>query len=91
MEKTRKRMSGDERREQILTTACQLFAEYGYDNVSTKQLAAALGCSEALLYKHFPGKEDIMEALYQEWADAQRVPIVLSIIHNSALETLKKY
>ena len=37
------RMDAAARREQILNTACGLFYEYGYDGVTTKQLAEARG------------------------------------------------
>lgn len=58
---------GQARREAILDAACALFAKQGYDAVTTKELAAAVGCSEALLFRYFSSKEAIYEALYEEY------------------------
>lgn len=46
----------------ILKTSLELFASRGYDAVSVRDIAKAAGVSEAALYKHFKGKEDM--ALY---------------------------
>ena len=46
----------------ILKASLSLFATRGYDAVSVRDLAKAAGVSEAALYKHFKGKEEM--ALY---------------------------
>ncbi|GMA99961.1 TetR/AcrR family transcriptional regulator [Pelosinus sp. IPA-1] len=46
----------------ILKTSLELFAAKGYNAVSVRDIAKAAGVSEAALYKHFKGKEDM--ALY---------------------------
>ena len=53
-----------------------LVAASGLEKVTTKALAAAAGVSEALLYKHFPSKEELNAAIEQDCvlhatADAQ--------------------
>lgn len=54
------------RRQQILDTAARLFAERGFHGVSVHDIGAACGISGPALYKHFPGKDDILgEALTQ--------------------------
>ncbi len=40
-------------------------AEHGLESVTTKAMAAAAGVSEALLYKHFPSKNDIHAAIQE--------------------------
>ena len=62
---TGSRMSAEERRLSILHAAVPLFARFGFNGTTTKQIAEAAGVSEALLYRHFPGKE----ALYHELKD----------------------
>ena len=86
---SRNYMKNDDRRELILDTACRLFAERGYDLVTTKVLAAEAGCSEALLYRYFQSKDAIYEELFEEYEKAQREPVVIEMINDSALETLK--
>jgi AcrR family transcriptional regulator len=58
-----KRLSGEERRAEIIGTARRLFAEKGFHATTTRELAAAAGVSEALLFKHFPSKEALYAAM----------------------------
>jgi AcrR family transcriptional regulator len=48
------------RRDQILTTAAELFAQRGYHGVSVADLGAACGISGPALYKHFPSKQAML-------------------------------
>jgi AcrR family transcriptional regulator len=48
------------RRQQILDTAAELFAERGFHGVSVHDIGAACGISGPALYKHFAGKQDIL-------------------------------
>ena len=57
------RMSAEERRKSILTKAVPLFAKHGFNGTTTKQIAAAAGVSEALLYRYFPSKDSIYAEL----------------------------
>ena len=61
----RKRLTGDARRAAILAQAESLFAEDGF-GASTRALAARLGVTQAALYKHFPNKDSIIAALFDE-------------------------
>ena len=58
----RRRLSPDQRREQILVAAERLFAERPYVDVSTTELAAAAGVARGLLNHYFGDKR----ALYLE-------------------------
>jgi len=48
------------RREQIVSTAAELFASRGFHGVSVGDLGAACGVSGPALYKHFASKEAIL-------------------------------
>ncbi|MVZ61784.1 TetR/AcrR family transcriptional regulator [Sphingobacterium humi] len=48
------------RKERILQTAMQLFADKGYLDTSTKEIAASAGVSEALIFKHFGNKDALL-------------------------------
>ena len=50
-------------KERILQEALTLFAENGYDGTSVEQIAEKVGIKAPSLYKHFKGKEDILNAL----------------------------
>ena len=50
-------------KERILEAALTLFAENGYDGTSVEQIATEVGIKAPSLYKHYKGKEDILNAL----------------------------
>ncbi|MBP3241880.1 MAG: TetR/AcrR family transcriptional regulator [Oribacterium sp.] len=50
-------------KERILEAALTLFAENGYDGTSVEQIANFVGIKAPSLYKHYKGKEDILNAL----------------------------
>jgi TetR/AcrR family transcriptional regulator len=52
-----------ERREMILQTLARMLEERGGERITTAVLARAVGVSEAALYRHFPSKARMFEAL----------------------------
>ena len=50
-------MTAAERREQLLATARELFAERGFEGTSVEEIAARAGVSKPVVYEHFGGKE----------------------------------
>ncbi len=52
--------------EEILSAAGVLFAEVGYDKVTTNMIAARAGISPGSLYQFFPNKEAITQAFAAE-------------------------
>jgi AcrR family transcriptional regulator len=63
------RLSSQERRSAIIDAAIELFAERGFRGVTTRELAAAVGVSEPVLYQHFPSKKDIYAAIIEATMD----------------------
>lgn len=59
----RHRLSSDDRRRQLLSHAIDLFSKHGFSGTRTKDIAAACGVSEAILYRHFATKEDLYHAI----------------------------
>ncbi len=55
----RVRMTGKQRREQLIDVARGLFARRGYDATSIEEIAAAAGVSKPVVYEHFGGKEGL--------------------------------
>jgi AcrR family transcriptional regulator len=55
----RVRMTGKERREQLLDVARALFAEKGFEVTSIEEIAHRAGVSKPVVYEHFGGKEGI--------------------------------
>ena len=52
----RARMTGAQRREQLLDVGRALFAEKGYDATSVEEIAAQAAVSKPVVYEHFGGK-----------------------------------
>ncbi|MFG1702210.1 TetR/AcrR family transcriptional regulator [Nonomuraea sp. M3C6] len=53
-------------RDRIVDAAEQAIREFGIAGATTRRIARQAGCSEALLYKHFPGKEALFLAVLLE-------------------------
>ena len=60
------RLPADERRLQLTQIAVQLFSERGFNGTTTKEIAVAAGISEAVIYQHFPTKEDLYTSVLDE-------------------------
>lgn len=50
-------------KERILDEALTLFSQNGYDGTSVEQIAEKVGIKATSLYKHYKGKEDILNAI----------------------------
>ena len=57
------RKSSEERKLEIITAALQLADKYGPDRVTTGMLADAVGLTHAGLFRHFPRKPSVWEAV----------------------------
>jgi AcrR family transcriptional regulator len=78
--RTTGRLSSEERRAAIIKAVRRTFAEKGFHGTTTRELAAAAGVSEALLFKHFPTKEALYVAM-QLWCCGEQ--------NNHRIERLK--
>jgi AcrR family transcriptional regulator len=56
-------MSGEERRQQIVDIASELFSQRGFNGATTKEIADRAGVSPAIIFRHFPSKEAIYSAI----------------------------
>jgi TetR/AcrR family transcriptional regulator, transcriptional repressor of aconitase len=64
------RLEREVRRKAIVDAAMPLFARNGFGGTTTKQIAAAAGVSEALLFKHFPTKSELYQAMLRSGCSA---------------------
>lgn len=62
----RQRLSADQRRKQILGSTFKLMAEKGFKSVTTRMIADDVGINEALIYKYFNKKSDLLAAVVEE-------------------------
>ncbi|MCS7023652.1 MAG: TetR/AcrR family transcriptional regulator [Bryobacteraceae bacterium] len=66
-------MSSDQRRAAIVQAAVRLFAQNGFRGTTTRQLAAALGVSEPVLYQHFQTKRELYSAILEHLSVGSRI------------------
>lgn len=57
----RRRMGVEERREQLIAVALELFSHRSPQDVSIDDIASAAGISRPLVYHYFPGKQSLYE------------------------------
>ena len=57
------RMSGDDRRRQLIEVAIDLFANKGFGGTTTREIATAAGVTEAVIFRHFATKQDLYQAI----------------------------
>ncbi|HYG91561.1 MAG TPA: TetR/AcrR family transcriptional regulator [Azospirillum sp.] len=63
------RLDSSARRMAILDAALPLFARKGFAATTTKEIAQAAGVSEALIFKHFPSKTSLYQAIFLSCID----------------------
>jgi AcrR family transcriptional regulator len=61
----RVRLTGEERRRQIIEAAATLFSRKGFRGTTTWEISRAVGVSEAMLFKHFATKEELYAAIIE--------------------------
>ena len=60
------RLTAQDRRQHLLDTAAEMFSRHGYEGTTTRQIADSAGVTEALIFRHFPKKEDLYWEIIQE-------------------------
>jgi TetR/AcrR family transcriptional regulator len=98
------RMTGEDRRLQILRVAMRLFSQRGFRGTTTKEIAVAAGVSEAMVFRHFATKEELYSAildhkacLHDELAPLQLVADAIArkddraVFEGIALDALNKH
>ncbi|RFB12022.1 TetR/AcrR family transcriptional regulator [Bacillus sp. HNG] len=62
------RKEAEERRNEILDAADELFSQKGFDGTSTNDILKKVGIARGTLYYHFKSKEDVMNALIDRYS-----------------------
>lgn len=57
------RMSGTDRRNQLIDVAIDVFSRKGFGGTTTREIAAAAGVTEAIIFRHFATKQDLYKAI----------------------------
>ena len=78
----RVRMTGSERRHQLINIARSLFAERGYESTSIEEVAHRAGVSKPVVYEHFGGKEGLYAVVVDREMSALLDGITSSLTNN---------
>lgn len=81
----------EERKNEILNAANELFSQKGFDGTSTADILEKVGIARGTLYYHFKSKEDIMDALIErttagmlhaaQMAAKQNLPVIDRVVN----------
>ena len=66
-------LMGANTKRRMVDSAIATFSELGYENASTRELAERAGVSQALIYRHFGGKRELLFAALESERDKPRV------------------
>lgn len=75
----RPRMTGPQRRAQLIDVGRKLFASNGYDATSIEEVAEHAGVSKPVVYSHFAGKDELYAAIVDLEITSLQTRIVSSL------------
>jgi TetR/AcrR family transcriptional regulator len=67
------RLPASDRRRQLVETALDFFSRKGFGGTTTKEIAAAAGVTEAIIFRHFPTKQDLYNAVLADHHESSMV------------------
>src|ERR1039457_4810838 len=67
------RLPAGDRRLQLVETALDFFSRKGFGGTTTKEIAAAAGVTEAIIFRHFPTKQDLYNAVLDHHHDSGKL------------------
>ena len=79
-----------EPREKLLLAAVELFARYGYDPVSTGQIAKAAGLTQSMVHYHFGSKSEIWKAAIERLMHQRGIVFPIGHLELQDLDPLTK-
>ena len=83
---------GEQTRKKIIEKSLQLFSVKGYFNTSINDILEATGLTKGGLYGHFPSKEDIWYAVYDEAVEIWKRSVFKGIRdHSDPLERIERF
>lgn len=82
----KQRLTGPERRAQLLEVGRELFASRGYEATAIEEVAAQAGVSKPIVYEHFGAKEGLYAAIVEREMDSLVQRMSDAIAQGSARE-----
>ena len=82
--------NGERRRSEIVSAAMEVFAEQGFNNLSLRQIAEAVGVSHTLLRHHFGTKDALLQAVLTRREEAEAKRRAALVIEYGLLDALPR-
>jgi AcrR family transcriptional regulator len=79
-----------EKKEKILKSALELFANEGFHATSTSKVAKHAGVSEGLIFRHFENKEGLLDAILNDGEERSKVLFSDIIFTDEPKEVIRK-
>lgn len=76
-------------KELILQESLKLFSVYGFDAVSTRMIAKTIHASNAVIYKHYKSKQEILDRIVEESCNRYRKKMESLKLENICWENLE--
>ncbi|CAN5613215.1 TetR/AcrR family transcriptional regulator [soil metagenome] len=74
------RADAQRNRDRIVEVAREVFREQGYD-ASLDEVAKRAGVGAGTLYRHFPARENLIDAIMQSWVDRVDESVAKTLAH----------
>ncbi|RJL33611.1 TetR/AcrR family transcriptional regulator [Bailinhaonella thermotolerans] len=87
---SRKRMTGKERREQLVEVGRAMFAEKGFDGTSIERIAARAKVSKPVVYEHFGGKEGLYAVVVDREVERLLAMVTAALAASNARTKLER-
>jgi AcrR family transcriptional regulator len=76
--------------DRILTAAEEVLRRHGVDKTNVVDIARVLGISHANIYRHFPSKKALLDAVAARWLEVVTVPLE-AIVHNQSRPASERF
>ena len=86
----RARMTGAQRRLQLIEVARGLFAERGFEGTSIEEIAQRAGVSKPIVYEHFGGKEGLYAVVVDREMETLLEMVTASLSKNRSLYRIQQ-
>jgi TetR/AcrR family transcriptional regulator, cholesterol catabolism regulator len=81
----------EDRREQIIDAAVQIFSEKGFERATNKDVAQAAGITPGLIYHYFASKEDLLKAIFEEHSPLRLMRLLPENVPDLPPETMLRW
>ena len=82
--------SAEERKNELLDVAEELFAEKGFDSASTNDIINRIGIARGTLYHHFGSKEEILDAIVERMT-CEGISRAKAIVADKSIPLLSRF